>query len=35
MAHLPITERLMGLSTDYEPRDIDAQIDAMESLGLI
>jgi len=25
----------MGLSTDYEPRDIDAQIDAMESLGLI
>lgn len=35
MAHLYLKAKCMGKQTDYEPRDIDEQIDAFDSLGLV
>jgi hypothetical protein len=35
MGHLPITEGLMGLETDYKHRTIDDHIDEFEDIGVI
>jgi hypothetical protein len=35
MVRLYLKVNCMGKQTDYEPRDIDEQIDAFDSLGLM
>jgi hypothetical protein len=35
MGHLPTTEGLMGLETDYKHRTIDDHIDNLENIGVI
>jgi hypothetical protein len=35
MDHLPTTEGLMGLETDYRDRSIDDHIDEFEDIGVI
>ena len=35
MGHLPTTEGLMGLETDYKHRTIDDHIDELEDIGVI